>query len=235
MSLSRWWTETTAALGDHLPLPLVALLLVLAAALVAAAWYTFPAWAPRRLPRFAGPWLRWPRLRWPRLAGPSLRWPQLRWRRLRWPRLRWRRLRWRRRRRAPRPATTAVPAPREPDPELAPAAHASLADRLAAEGRYAESVRERLRAMIRELVARRVVQPRPGMTVVELVTAATSNRPQVGPPLGAAGAIFSELWYGQRPASAEHDHRMREHAADLHRVLAGRPEDGPASVSYTHL
>ncbi|MGC5330709.1 DUF4129 domain-containing protein [Micromonospora sp. DT62] len=186
MSFSRWWTETTAALGDRVPLPLVALLLVLAAVLVAVGWYTFPAWVPRRLPR----------------------------------------LRRRRRKTAPPDAPPpVVPAPREP--ELPAAAYVSLADRFAAEGRYAEAVRERLRAMVRELAARRVVQPQPGMTVAELVRAATDTRPQVGPPLGAAGAIFSELWYGQRPASVEHDHRMREHAADLDRLLTGRPEDGP--------
>ncbi|SCL52084.1 DUF4129 domain-containing protein [Micromonospora peucetia] len=190
MSFSRWWTETTAALGDQVPLPLVALLLVLAAVLVAAGWYTFPAWIPRRLPRLT-------------------------------------RLRRRSRKSPPPGGTPAVPDPREPEPELPAAAYVSLADRFAAEGRYAEAVRERLRAMVRELTARRVVQPRPGMTVVELVRAATDTQPQVGPPLTAAGAIFSELWYGQRPASVEHDRRMREHAADLDRVLTGRPEDGP--------
>ncbi|MCM0676377.1 DUF4129 domain-containing protein [Micromonospora phytophila] len=194
MSFSRWWTETTATLGDHVPLPLAALLLVAGAALVAAAWYTFPAWVPRRLPR-----LRLPRLRLPR------------------------------RRRRPRPADApapVVPAPRDGEEELPAAVHLSLADRLAAEGRYAEAVRERLRAMIRELVVRRLVQPQPGMTVLEVVSAATGARPQVGPPLSAAGAIFSELWYGRRPASAEHDRRMREHAADLDRVLTDRPGDG---------
>ncbi|MEU9504905.1 DUF4129 domain-containing protein [Micromonospora sp. NPDC048170] len=189
MSFSRWWTETTATLGDRVPLPLVALLLVLAAVLVAAGWYTFPAWVPRRLPRL------------------------------------------RRRRKRPTPDGTppAVPAPRAPElePELPAAAYVSLADRLAAEGRYAEAVRERLRAMVRELATHRVVQPQPGTTVVELVRAATDARPHVGPPLDAAGAIFSELWYGQRPASVEHDRRMREHAAELDRVLTGRAEDGP--------
>ncbi|MEV6814060.1 DUF4129 domain-containing protein, partial [Micromonospora sp. NPDC051296] len=51
MSFSRWWTETTAALGDQLPLPLATLLLVLGTALAATAWYTHPEWVPRRLPR----------------------------------------------------------------------------------------------------------------------------------------------------------------------------------------
>ncbi|MDO3701049.1 DUF4129 domain-containing protein [Micromonospora sp. C28SCA-DRY-2] len=186
MSFSRWWTETTASLGDRVPLPLAALLLVLAAVLVAVAWYTYPAWVPRRLPRLC-----------------------------------------RRRRRArPGPATAApvVPAAREPAEEPAAAVHLSLADRLAAEGRYAEAVRERLRAMLRELVTRRMVRLRSGMTVTEVIATASEHHPPVGPPLRAAGAIFSELWYAERPATAEHDRRMREHAGELHRVLAGPAE-----------
>ncbi|MEV1146338.1 DUF4129 domain-containing protein [Micromonospora sp. NPDC049799] len=192
MSFSRWWTETTANLGDRVPLPLVALLLVLGAVLAAVAWYTFPAWVPRRLPR-----LRLPRLRLPRRAKR------------------------RRRARARAGAAPAVPSPREPEAEPAVPGHVSLADRLATQGRYAEAVRERLRAMIGELATRRVLTPEPGMTVVEVVAAAARNRPPVAPPLGAAGAIFTELWYARQPVTAEHDRRMREHADDLHRLLAG--------------
>ncbi|RZU73437.1 uncharacterized protein DUF4129 [Micromonospora kangleipakensis] len=195
--MSRWWTEAAATLGDLVPLPLAALLLVLAALLAALAWYFFPAWVPRRLPR-----LRLPRPRLPRWRLPRLRLP-------------------RRRRRPARTAAAAaaVPAPRAAEPERAAAGAASLADRLAAEGRYAESVRERLRDMVRELVARRVVEHRPGMTVTELTAAAARGRPRVHPVLHAAGAIFSDLWYAQRPATPEHDRRMRELAADLHREL----------------
>ncbi|MFJ6195318.1 DUF4129 domain-containing protein [Micromonospora sp. NPDC092111] len=203
--MSRWWTEAVAALGDVLPLPLVALLLVLVAGLVALAWYHFPAWVPRRLPR-----LRLPRL--PRLRFPRLRLP-----------------RWRRRR-TDRPAkatkTLVVPLPRAGDDTTPTGAGLSLADRLAAEGRYAEAVRERLRGMVRRLVTAGAVEPRPGMTVTELADAAARTRPPVDPPLRAAGAIFSELWYAQRPAAARHDRRMRELADELDRVLAGPPADG---------
>ncbi|WP_229399629.1 DUF4129 domain-containing protein [Micromonospora okii] len=191
MSVSRWWTEGTAALGDHLPLPLAALLLLVAAGLVALGWYHFPAWVPRRLPRIGRP--RLPR--------------------------------WRR-----RPRRERVPAgATAPPADAAPATGAgSPADRLAAQGRYAEAVRERLRAMIGELVARRAVEHRPGMTVAELTAAATANRPPVGPPLAAAAGIFSDLWYAQRPASPEHDRRMRELAEELHRVLESAPDSaGP--------
>ncbi|MGC5053543.1 DUF4129 domain-containing protein [Micromonospora sp. DT48] len=187
MSFSRWWTETTAALGDHLPLPLAALLLVLATALTATAWYTFPAWLPRRFPR----------LRRRRPARSTGRQP-----------------------------TTAPPVAAAPEPPADPAGTVVAADRLAAEGRYDEAVRERLRVMLHQLTDRQVVRVRPGMTVAEVVTEATANHPPVGPPLAAAAAIFSELWYAQRPATADHDHRMRDHAGRLGDLLVtAAPKD----------
>ncbi|GAB3970311.1 DUF4129 domain-containing protein [Plantactinospora veratri] len=189
MNFSRWWTETTAALGDRIPLPLVALLLVLAAVLVALGWFHYPAWVPRRLPR-------------------------------------WRLSRWRRRR-PPRPTPAAEPeAAAEQDPELpdVPAERlVALADRLAAEGRYAEAVRERFRGMVRELVDRGVLEHRPGLTVTELATAAARNRPEVDPPLAEAGRLFSDLWYAQRPGRREHDDRMRTLGTDLDQILDGPP------------
>ena len=183
MSFTRWWTETTAALGDHLPLPLVTLLLVLVTALISAAWYAYPAWVPHRIPR---------------------------------PR------RHRRPARPVRPTVTDTDGTSDaqpPQPTGPPAHHVALADRLAAEGRYDEAIRERLRGMVRELSDHDVVRVRPGMTVTEIVTAAAANHPPAGPPLTAAATIFTRVWYAQRPASAEHDHRLREHAVTLRRLL----------------
>jgi hypothetical protein len=193
--VSRWWTESVAAFGDVVPLPLAALALLLAGALVGAGWYWWPRWVPRRFPR-----LRFPRIR------------------LRWPRFHWP---FRRRKRDEPEA--ARPAPETSDdelPDLPVAAFVSLADRLAAQGRYAEAVRERLRAMVRELVDRQVVEHRPGWTVTELAGAAGQARPVVDAPLRAAGGVFSEVWYGQRPAGAQHDERMRELADQMHRALS---------------
>ncbi|MFG1673167.1 DUF4129 domain-containing protein [Micromonospora sp. NPDC049282] len=208
--MSRWWTETVAALGDVVPLPLVALLLLAATLLAALAWYSFPAWVPRRLPRLTLPRLR--RLRLPRLRLPRLRLPRLRLPRLRRPA---------RRRRTDLPAAR-VPAPREAPP--GPADGPGAADRLAAEGRYAEAVRERLREMVRLLVTRQLVEPRAGLTVTEVTEAAARNRPTLRPTLHAAGTIFADLWYAQRPATAGHDQRMRALAADLRRELTGGEE-----------
>ncbi len=100
-------------------------------------------------------------------------------------------------------------------PDLPAQVFLTLADRLAAEGRYAEAVRERLRAIVRGLVERRAVEVLPGMTVTEVAHAAAAVAPSVEPPLRGATGIFSDIWYGQLPATAEHDTLMRQYAAEV--------------------
>ena len=200
----RWWNEFLANVDDTVGLGLATLLLFLAATLVALGWYFWPRWVPRR---------------WPRLRLPRLRWPRLRWR---WP--------WRRH---PRPAPVDGPEaellPHDTDglPDLPVEALLSLADRLAAQGRYAEAIRERLRGIVRELVDAGVVTNQPGWTVTELASAAGHARPPVRPPLSAASRLFSDIWYGQRPATAAHDARMREHASQVRAALAPVPAGSP--------
>jgi len=94
-------------------------------------------------------------------------------------------------------------------PDVEAAVFATLADRYAAEGRFAEAVRERLRAMVRELVDRGVITHHPGWTVTELAEAAGIARPAVKPPVVEATRIFSFIWYRKEPALSEHDTRMR--------------------------
>lgn len=95
-------------------------------------------------------------------------------------------------------------------PDLTTAALANLADRYAAEGRYAEAVRERLRAIVRSLIDAGVIVHSPGWTVTELAGAASQALPPIGPAVAEASRIFSDIWYGLRPATAAHDNRMRE-------------------------
>jgi hypothetical protein len=120
------------------------------------------------------------------------------------------------------PARSPAKKKRKPEPdedvitaaEDEPAAVAAddllLADRLAAEGRYAEAVRQRLRDVIRDLVVAGVFAPQPGWTAAELAALAAAQRPGVAWPLGAATDLFSEIWYGARPAGPAQDGRMRE-------------------------
>ena len=211
--MSRRWTDWVAALGDRLPLGLAVLLLLLLAGLVGAALYWWPAWLPNR-------WLpsRW----WPRRTRDASGRRRWRWPGLRWPRLRWR-WPWRRRRRPSRDGDQPVVSPVAGDelPDLPVEEFVSLADRLAAQGRFAEAVRERLRAVIRSLVDARLIEHRPGWTVTELAAAAGAAHPPVRAGLDAASLLFSDIWYGQRPADADDDARMRGYAARVSQALAG--------------
>ena len=203
--MTRAWNEFVAEIGDTVGLGLTVLLMLLAAGLVGAAWYFWPRWLPSR----------W---KWRQRSGTGRRW---RWPRLRWPRFRWP---WRRRRKAPTEALPElVPHETEGLPDLPVETFVSLADRLAAEGRYAEAVRERLRGIVRELVDAGVVGNLPGYTITELASAAGRARPPVRPPLDAASLLFSDIWYGQRPATAGHDAQMRQYAAQVHAALSGTP------------
>jgi hypothetical protein len=206
----RWWNELVGAIGEVVPLSAVVLILFSLASIVAALWYYFPAWVPRR----------WPRLRWRRqwLRRPRWRWPRWQWK---WPL--WSR---RRRRKGDRegPAPGLEPTSGDEVPDLPATTFVDLADRLAAEGRYAEAIRERLRGIVREMIEIGVLEHRPGWTVTELAAVAASRRPPVAGPLTAAGALFSDIWYGARPAYAEHDARMRALAREVSAALAaGRP------------
>ncbi len=108
-------------------------------------------------------------------------------------------------------------------PEVPAATLLSLADRYAAEGRYAEAVRERLRAVVRELVDRGVIEHRPGWTVTELAAGAGRALPPAAGPLTEAARVFSDIWYGDRPARAVDDTRMRDLATAVGTALAGAP------------
>ena len=180
--MSRSWDEFVAAVFDVVAPGTVLLVLLLGAAVTGALWYWFPAWVPRRLPRWR---LRLPRWRWPK-----------------------------RRKRAPAaPAATPEPEPEltpaEPEEDVVVAGGQSLADRLAAEGRYAEAIRQRLRDTLRDLIAARLVPPQPGWTAAELAGMAAAQHPAVAAPLGSATELFSQVWYGERPAGQEHYRHMR--------------------------
>jgi hypothetical protein len=189
---ARWWTQTVAAIGDRLALHWVVLILLLLATVVAVLWSN---------------WARLRRVRW--------HWPAVD--------LRF----WRRRRRRP------VAEPAEPDdpevdalepdalPDLPAATFVSRADRFAAEGRWAEAVRERLRAVVRLLVDRRVIEHHPGWTVTELASAAGRSAPATDRPLDAAGTIFSDIWYGQKPATSDDDATMKRLASDVDHAVTG--------------
>ncbi|HEY9391598.1 MAG TPA: DUF4129 domain-containing protein [Mycobacteriales bacterium] len=107
--------------------------------------------------------------------------------------------------------------------------HRLAADAHAAAGRYAEAVRERMRALARELESRGVLEPRPGRTADEVADEAGGHLPALAGPLRQAAWIFDEVWYGGRPATAASDAALREIDLLVHRSALRIASPGPAS------
>jgi len=89
---------------------------------------------------------------------------------------------------------------------LTAAEHRALADQAASAGRWDDAVRERLRAVVRELESRGVLDPRPGRTAGEVASEGGTSVPAIAAPLRRATTVFDEVWYGGRTAdAAAHD------------------------------
>lgn len=103
-----------------------------------------------------------------------------------------------------RPARTAAAtgAVLAPGRALTAAAHRERAAAAAAAGNYGEAVRERLRAVVRELEARGVLDPRAGRTAGDVARDAGLLVPALATPLRQGATVFDEVWYGGRSADA---------------------------------
>ena len=100
--------------------------------------------------------------------------------------------------------------------------HRRRAEQFASHGQWAEAVRERLRAVARELEQRGVLDPRPGRTAAELSREAGVQLPALAGDLRAATETFDAVWYGGRTAGAADEARLRaldERIAGSHRGL----------------
>ncbi|MBX6768220.1 MAG: DUF4129 domain-containing protein [Actinomadura rubrobrunea] len=106
------------------------------------------------------------------------------------------------------------------DAPSTPRSHRERAEEHAAAGRWAEAIRERLRAIARDLEERAVLRPRPGRTADELAVEAGRALPDVAARLRAGVRIFDDVWYGGRPGTPQGYAQLR----DLdERIRAGRP------------
>lgn len=94
--------------------------------------------------------------------------------------------------------------------ELAAAAHRSAAESFAANGQWAEAVRERLRAIARDLEERALVDRRPGRTSFELAAEGGRALPACAAMLREAADLFGAIWYGSAVATAEDYRRLVE-------------------------
>jgi hypothetical protein len=100
----------------------------------------------------------------------------------------------------------------------------TLADALAEQQDWAEAVRARLRAVVRLLEERGVLDPRPGRTAAEVAAEAGAVRADLLDPLWEGAMIFGEIWYGRRRATAA-DHAV---LLELERAARSRGSHGPA-------
>lgn len=81
--------------------------------------------------------------------------------------------------------------------------HRGAAEAAAAQQRWAEAVRERLRAVVRELEERGVLDARPSRTAAEVARDGGAAVPALAPELQQAARVFDEIWYGNRPATED--------------------------------
>lgn len=107
-------------------------------------------------------------------------------------------------------APDAPPVPDLTDAARTPAQLRRDADELAAAGRYAEAVRDRLRALVRTLEDQGVLDYRPGRTADEVAREAGPAIGARAPQLRACARDFDEIWYGGRPAGPDDYDRIRE-------------------------
>ena len=114
--------------------------------------------------------------------------------------------------------------------ELGAAEHRRRADESAAQGRFADAVRERMRAIVRELESRGVLQPRPGRTADEVAREAGSAVPSVAADLRTAAGVFDEVWFGGRPATAQADALMKQCDERIRRAQLAVTGTGPVAV-----
>jgi len=105
-----------------------------------------------------------------------------------------------------RPRTTDVEV--ETDPEVEPQQYRTASQRAADAGDWSGAIRERFRALVRELEHRTIIDPRPGRTALEAAGTAARLLPEVEPALHTAARLFNDVMYGELEADAEGYARM---------------------------
>jgi len=94
------------------------------------------------------------------------------------------------------------------EPTQTAAAHRRFADECAEGGRYRDAIRERMRAVVRELEERAVFESRQGRTADEAANAAARVLPDVAVNLHEAARTFDASWYGEHQVDADTYARM---------------------------
>ncbi|MEV3861508.1 DUF4129 domain-containing protein [Streptomyces sp. NPDC050095] len=107
----------------------------------------------------------------------------------------------------PRRSPTSA-APLFDDRPRSAAEHRAAAEAHAAQGHWNQAVQERMRALVRSLEERTLLDPRPGRTADEAATEAARPLPQHAARLHAAARDFDDVTYGGRTATPETYQRL---------------------------
>ncbi|MFF9491882.1 DUF4129 domain-containing protein [Streptomyces flaveolus] len=135
----------------------------------------------------------------------------------------------------PRRAPVSAPALFDDGPRSA-ADHRAAAEAHAAQGHWSQAVQERMRAVVRALEERALLDIRPGRTADEAATEAGRALPAHGDRLRAAARDFDDVAYGGRPGTEQSYRRLADLDRDLERskpLLVASTPDG-ADDPNTH-
>ncbi|MFB7654663.1 MULTISPECIES: DUF4129 domain-containing protein [unclassified Streptomyces] len=116
----------------------------------------------------------------------------------------------------PRRGPASAPALFDDRPRSA-AEHRAAAQAHAAQGHWNQAVQERMRAVVRALEERALLDIRPGRTADEAATEAGRALPAHGDRLRAAARDFDDVTYGGRPGTEQAYRRLTELDHDLDR------------------
>lgn len=101
------------------------------------------------------------------------------------------------------------------------AEHRSDAEAAALAGDFEKAVRERFRAIVRDLEERTLIDERLGRTAYEVSTEVALVAPDAAEPMRSAATVFDEVCYGSRPGS-EHAYGVVRKADEAIRAIRRR-------------
>lgn len=96
------------------------------------------------------------------------------------------------------------------DRTLSAAEHRALASAAADRGDHETAVLEQMRAVVRELEERGVIEARAGRTAIEVAREAGRGMPSASPVLDAAAGTFNDVVYGGGTAGPDQLETLRE-------------------------
>ncbi|MGW2352001.1 DUF4129 domain-containing protein [Actinacidiphila glaucinigra] len=110
------------------------------------------------------------------------------------------------------------------------AEHRAAAEEHARHNRWSEAVRERMRAIVRSLEERTLLDPRPGRTADEAAAEAGRTLPGLAARLADAARTFDDVTYGDRPGTQDAYAALRELDTEVQRTKPRLAESGTTAA-----